>query len=250
MAQASNAARTLDRDEVARFARLSGQWWDERGPFRPLHRINPLRLTYIRDQLCRKLGRDAKGPASLAGLCVLDIGCGGGLVCEPLARLGAEVTGIDPAAENIEAAKVHASAAGLHIAYEAATAEELAGRGQSYDAVLLLEVVEHVPDVPAFIKTVAPLVKPGGVMILSTLNRTLKAYALAIVGAEYILRWLPVGTHRWEKFVTPNELEIAMEQGGLRVIDERGVIYNILGDRWQLSTDTDVNYMLAAEPSV
>ena len=133
---------------------------------------------------------------------MLDIGCGGGLVCEPLARLGADVTGIDPAAENIEAAKAHASAGGLDIAYEAATAEELAARGQSYDAVLLLEVVEHVPDVPAFLKSVAPLVKPGGVMILSTLNRTLKAYALAIVGAEYILRWLPVGTHQWERFVT------------------------------------------------
>ena len=197
MAQTSNTARTLDREEVARFARLAGQWWDERGPFRPLHRINPLRLTYIRDQLCRRFGRDAKGPASLATLSVLDIGCGGGLVCEPLARLGAEVTGIDPAAENIEAARAHASAGGLDIAYEAATAEELAARGRNYDAVLLLEVVEHVPDVPAFIKSVAPLVKPGGVMILSTLNRTLKAYALAIVGAEYILRWLPVGTHQW-----------------------------------------------------
>ena len=190
MAQASNTARTLDSEEVARFARLSGRWWDERGPFRPLHRINPLRLTYIRDQLCRRFGRDAKGLASLSGLSVLDIDCCGGLVCEPLARLGADVTGIDPAAENIEAAKAHASAAVLDIVYEAATAEELAARGVSYDAVLLLGVVEHVPDVPAFLKGVAPLVKPGGVTILSTLNRTLKAYALAIVGAEYIAHYL------------------------------------------------------------
>ena len=147
---------------------------------------------------------------------MLDIGCGGGLVCEPLARLGADVTGIDPAAENIEAAKAHASAGGLDIAYEAATAEELAARGQSYDAVLLLEVVEHVPDVPAFLKSVAPLVKPGGVMILSTLNRTLKAYALAIVGAEYILRWLPVGTHQWERFVTARGTRLGALRRGPR----------------------------------
>jgi 2-polyprenyl-6-hydroxyphenyl methylase / 3-demethylubiquinone-9 3-methyltransferase len=246
MAQTSNTARTLDRDEVERFAKLSGQWWDERGPFRPLHRINPLRLTYIRDQLCRRFGRDAKGPASLAVLSVLDIGCGGGLVCEPLARLGAEVTGIDPAAENIEAAKAHASAGGLDIAYEAATAEELAARGRSYDAVLLLEVVEHVPDVPAFIKSVAPLVKPGGVMILSTLNRTLKAYALAIVGAEYILRWLPVGTHQWERFVKPEELAASLSAAGLSLTSTEGLIYDPFADEWRLGTDTDVNYFASA----
>ena len=191
MAHAPHHAPTLDRDEVARFARLSGEWWDERGSFRQLHRINPVRLAYIRDQLCQRFGRDAKQAASLSGLSVLDIGCGGGLVCEPLARLGARATGIDPAAENIAAAKAHASAAGLDVAYEVATAEELAARGQSYDVVLLLEVVEHVPDVPVFIKTAAPLVKPGGMMILSTLNRTLKAYALAIVGAELILTLAP-----------------------------------------------------------
>src|SRR5512134_3094926 len=147
----AEAQKTLDAEEVARFAARAGEWWDANGPFRPLHRINPVRLTYIRDQLCRRFGRDAKQPASLAGLSVLDIGCGGGLVCEPLARLGARVTGIDPAAENIEAAKAHASAGGLDITYEAATAEELAARQQNYDAVLLLEVVEHVPDVPVFI---------------------------------------------------------------------------------------------------
>jgi len=234
MTQASNTARTLDSEEVARFARLAGQWWDERGPFRPLHRINPLRLTYIRDQLCRRFGRDAKGPASLATLSVLDIGCGGGLVCEPLA------------AENIEAARAHASAGGLDIAYEAATAEELAARGRNYDAVLLLEVVEHVPDVPAFIKSVAPLVKPGGVMILSTLNRTLKAYALAIVGAEYILRWLPVGTHQWERFVKPEELALALSAAGLKLTGTEGLIYDPFADEWRLSPDTDVNYFASA----
>ena len=246
MAQASNTARTLDAEEVARFARLAGQWWDERGPFWPLHRINPLRLTYIRDQLCRRFGRDAKGPTSLARLSVLDIGCGGGLVCEPLARLGADVTGIDPAAENIEAAKAHAAAARLDIAYEAATAEELASRGQGYDAVLLLEVVEHVPDVPAFLKGVAPLVKPGGVMILSTLNRTLKAYALAIVGAEYILHWLPVGTHQWERFVKPEELASALTAAGLSLTGTEGLIYDPFADEWRLGTDTDVNYFSTA----
>jgi 2-polyprenyl-6-hydroxyphenyl methylase/3-demethylubiquinone-9 3-methyltransferase len=237
---------TLDREEVARFAKLSGQWWDERGPFRQLHRINPVRLTYIRDQLCRKFARDAKQAASLAGLSVLDIGCGGGLVCEPLARLGASVTGIDPAAENIAAAKAHASAQGLDIAYEVATAEELAARGQSYDAVLLLEVVEHVPDVPAFLKSVAPLVKPGGVMILSTLNRTLKSFALAIVGAEYILRWLPVGTHQWQRFVTPEELASALSAAGLALTGTEGLVYDPFSDEWRLGTDTDVNYFASA----
>jgi 2-polyprenyl-6-hydroxyphenyl methylase/3-demethylubiquinone-9 3-methyltransferase len=237
---------TLDREEVARFARLSGQWWDERGPFRQLHRINPVRLTYIRDQLCRRFGRNAKGPASLAGLSVLDIGCGGGLVCEPLARLGASVTGIDPAAENIEAAKAHASAQGLDIAYEVATAEELASRGQSYDAVLLLEVVEHVPDVPTFLKGVAPLVRPGGVMILSTLNRTLKSFALAIVGAEFILRWLPIGTHQWQRFVTPEELASALSAAGLALTGTEGLVYDPFSDEWRLGTDTDVNYFASA----
>jgi 2-polyprenyl-6-hydroxyphenyl methylase / 3-demethylubiquinone-9 3-methyltransferase len=238
---------TLDREEVARFAKLSGQWWDEHGPFRQLHRINPVRLTYIRDQLCRRFGRDAKGPASLSGLSVLDIGCGGGLICEPLARLGASVTGIDPAAENIEAAKAHASAGRLDIAYEGTTAEELASRGQSYDAVLLLEVVEHVPDVPAFLKGVAPLVKPGGLMILSTLNRTLKSFALAIVGAEYILRWLPVGTHQWQRFVTPAELASALSAAGLAMTGTEALIYDPFSDEWRLGTDTDVNYFATAK---
>jgi 2-polyprenyl-6-hydroxyphenyl methylase/3-demethylubiquinone-9 3-methyltransferase len=246
MVQPSSTAGTLDRDEIERFARLAGEWWDERGPFRPLHRINPLRLTYIRDQLCGRFRRDAKGPASLEGLRILDIGCGGGLVCEPLARLGAEVTGIDPGAENIEAARAHAAAGGLDISYEASTAEELAASGQSYDAVLLLEVVEHVPDVPAFLKGVAPLVRPGGVMILSTLNRTLKAYALAIVGAEYILRWLPVGTHQWERFVKPEELSAALSAAGLTPSGTEGLIYDPFADEWRLGTDTGVNYFASA----
>ena len=251
MPEAPDSTATLDRDEVARFARLAGKWWDANGPFRPLHRINPVRLTYIRDQLCRRFGRDKTAASSLSGLSVLDIGCGGGLVAEPLARLGAFVTGIDPAPENIEAAKAHADGARLKIAYRAATAEELAAEqlaagGSGFDAVLLLEVVEHVPDVPAFLKSVAPLVKPGGVMVLSTLNRTLKAYALAIIGAELILHWLPIGTHQWQRFVRPDELNAALRRAGLTPADTTGMVYNPLADEWRLGRDTDVNYFVTA----
>jgi 2-polyprenyl-6-hydroxyphenyl methylase / 3-demethylubiquinone-9 3-methyltransferase len=242
----AEAQQTLDRDEVARFAKLAHEWWDANGPFKPLHRINPTRLTYIRDQLCRKFGRDKKAAASLGGLSVLDIGCGGGLVAEPLARLGAEVTGIDPAAETIEAAKAHAKGARLDITYRAATAEQLAGEGLAFDAVLLLEVVEHVPDVPQFLKAVAALVKPGGVMVLSTINRTFKAYALVIIGAELILRWLPTGTHNWARFVTPDELRSALRAAGLTPTDVTGMVYNPLADEWRLARDSDVNYFATA----
>jgi 2-polyprenyl-6-hydroxyphenyl methylase/3-demethylubiquinone-9 3-methyltransferase len=240
------SAAMLDSDEVARFERLAGEWWDEKGPFRPLHQINPTRLTYIRDRLCGHFGRDPKAPPSLSGLSVLDIGCGGGLVAEPLTRLGAAVTGIDPARETIEAAKAHARGAGLSIAYEATPAEALADAGRTFDVVLLLEVVEHVPDVPAFLRRLAPLVAPGGMMIISTLNRTLKAYALAIVGAEYVLRWLPVGTHQWERFARPGELEAALRGAGLTLTDTTGMVYEPLADRWSLSADTDVNYFATA----
>jgi 2-polyprenyl-6-hydroxyphenyl methylase/3-demethylubiquinone-9 3-methyltransferase len=246
MAQAPDSSATLDREEVARFAKLAPDWWDANGPFKPLHRINPIRLTYIRDQLCKRFGRDPKGPASLSGLTVLDIGCGGGLVSEPLARLGASVTGIDPAPENIEAAKAHAEGARLKIDYKAATAEEIAAGGASFDAVLLLEVIEHVPDMPAFLKLVAPLVKPSGVMVLSTLNRTLKAYVLAIIGAEFILRWLPIGTHNWNRFVRPEELKAALERAGLILTDTIGMVYNPLADEWSLAPDTGVNYLATA----
>ena len=246
MPEAPDSTATLDHDEVARFARLAGKWWDASGPFRPLHRINPVRLAYIRDQLCRRFGRDKTAASSLSGLSVLDIGCGGGLVAEPLARLGASVTGIDPGRENIEAAKTHAERARLKIAYRAATAEELAAGGNGFDAVLLLEVVEHVPDVRAFLKGVAPLVKPGGLMVLSTLNRTLKAYALAIIGAELILHWLPIGTHQWQRFVRPDELNSALRRAGLTPADTTGMVYNMLADEWRLGRDTDVNYFVTA----
>jgi 2-polyprenyl-6-hydroxyphenyl methylase/3-demethylubiquinone-9 3-methyltransferase len=241
------SATTIDRDEVARFSRLAGQWWDTRGPMAALHKFNPVRVAYIRDGLARHFGRDAARLDSLAGLRMLDIGCGGGILCEPLARLGALVAGADPAENNIAVAQHHAAQAGLTIDYRATSAEALAEAGESFDVVLAMEVVEHVADVGLFIGSAAAMVKPGGLLFVATLNRTIKSFALAIVGAEYVLRWLPRGTHQWDKFVTPNELEIAIEQSGLETVDQTGVIYNLLADRWQLSSDMDVNYMITAE---
>jgi 2-polyprenyl-6-hydroxyphenyl methylase/3-demethylubiquinone-9 3-methyltransferase len=192
-------------------------------------------------------GRDPKQAACLSGLRMLDIGCGGGILSEPLARLGASMVGADPAAKNVEVARRHAAQSGLAIDYRVTVAEDLADAGERFDVVLAMEVVEHVADVPLFVKRCAEMVKPGGLLVAATLNRTMKSFALAIVGAEYVLRWLPRGTHDWNKFVTPDELEIAIEKAGLCVTDERGVIYNFLADAWQLSTDTDVNYMIVAE---
>ncbi len=210
-----------------------------------LHKFNPVRLGYIRDQAAARFGRDAKNIGCLKGLRMLDIGCGGGILSEPLARLGADMVGADPADENIAVAAAHAADNDVAVDYRATTAEALAEAGEQFDVVLAMEVVEHVVDVDEFIATCASMVKPGGLMIAATLNRTLKSFALAIVGAEYVLRWLPRGTHRWDKFVTPAELEAAFEASGLDIIGERGVIYNPIADRWQLSSDMDVNYMLA-----
>lgn len=249
MARKPQRRSTVDHDEVERFSALAAEWWDPRGKMAPLHKFNPVRIGYIRDQAAARFGRDPKRLDSMKGLRVLDIGCGGGILAEPLARLGATMWGIDPSETNVAAAKQHAEQSDLAIDYRCTTAEALAEKGEMFDIVLAMEVVEHVADVPLFVKSCAALVKPDGLTIAATINRTLKSFALAIVGAEYILRWLPVGSHRWDKFVTPNELEIAMEQSGLRVLHEQGVIYNILADRWQLSTDTDVNYMLVAERS-
>jgi 2-polyprenyl-6-hydroxyphenyl methylase/3-demethylubiquinone-9 3-methyltransferase len=237
---------SIDAREVEQFARLGAEWWNPRGPMAPLHKLNPVRIGYIRDQAAARFGRDVKKLDCLKGLRILDIGCGGGILSEPLARLGGEVTGIDPAAENITAASTHAAESGVAVDYRATTAEDLAAAGEKFDVVLAMEVVEHVVDVPGFVATCASMVKPGGLMIAATLNRTMKSFALAIVGAEYVLRWLPRGTHQWDKFVTPEELEAAMEKAGLQVIGERGVIYNLFADRWQLSSDMDVNYMVAA----
>jgi 2-polyprenyl-6-hydroxyphenyl methylase/3-demethylubiquinone-9 3-methyltransferase len=237
---------SIDQAEVDRFARLAADWWNPRGPMAALHKFNPLRLAYIRDKACERFARDGRKLDCLAGLRMLDIGCGGGILSEPLARLGAQMIGADPAEENIAAASAHAQESGVAVDYRATTAEDLAAAGESFDVVLAMEVVEHVADVGAFVATCATMVKPGGMLIAATLNRTLKSFALAIVGAEYVLRWLPRGTHQWDKFVTPQELESAIERNGLRVTAERGVIYNPLADRWQLSSDMDVNYMLVA----
>jgi 2-polyprenyl-6-hydroxyphenyl methylase / 3-demethylubiquinone-9 3-methyltransferase len=244
---AGSATPTVDAAEVERFSRLASEWWNPRGKMAPLHKFNPVRLGYVRDAACRRFARDPKRLDSLTGLRLLDIGCGGGLLSEPLARLGAEVVGADPAETNIGVAQLHAAESGLAIDYRATTAEALSAANERFDIVLAMEVVEHVADVNLFVALAASMVKPGGLMIAATLNRTLKSFALAIVGAEYVLGWLPRGTHQWDKFVTPNELEIAIERGGLRVIDQSGVIYNLLSDRWQASTDMDVNYMLTAE---
>ena len=247
MDRQQNSAATIDADEVARFSRLSSQWWDANGPMAPLHKFNPVRLAYIRDRAAAHFGRDPNRLDSLSGLRMLDIGCGAGVLAEPLARLGASVVGADPSDSNIAVAKHHAEQSGLTIDYRATTAEALEAAGESFDIVLAMEVVEHVTDVGLFIDVAAEMVKPGGLMFVATLNRTIKSFALAIVGAEYILRWLPRGTHQWDKFVTPNELEIAIEKADFRITDETGVMYNLLADRWQLTTDMDVNYMVVAE---
>jgi len=241
------ASPTVDPVEVARFAALAADWWDPRGRMGMLHKFNPVRLKFIKAAACRQFERDPKRLDSLEGLRILDIGCGGGLLSEPLARLGAEVVGADPAEPNIEAAKLHAAGAGLALDYRATTAEALADAGERFDLVLAMEVVEHVADLTLFVQRCAEMVKPRGLLIGATINRTLKSFALAIVGAEYVLRWLPRGTHRWDKFVTPDEFEAALERHRLRLIEETGVVYDLFADRWQLAPDMDVNYMLAAE---
>ena len=228
------ASSTIDPDEVARFDRLAREWWDPNGPMRPLHRLNPLRLQYVRDEACRRFGRDPRQARPLEGLAALDVGCGGGLLSEPLAT-------------NIAVGRRHAERSGLPIDYREEEVADVARRGERFDLVLAMEVVEHVADVPAFVGACCRTVKPGGLLVMSTLNRTLRAYALAIVGAEYVLGWLPRGTHRWDKFVTPDELADAVEAEGLSVAETRGVSYTPLADGWSLSRDTSVNYMLAAE---
>ena len=241
-----SATESIDPGEVSRFAAMAGEWWDANGPMRPLHRLNPIRLAYIKERIAAHFDRDATVSRALDGLRILDIGCGAGLVSEPLCRMGASVTGVDPSPEIIAAARLHAAEGGLAIDYRATTAEALAANGESFDVVLMLEVVEHVADVPAFVATVGALARPGGLVVASTINRTLKSFALAIVGAEYVLRWLPPGTHSYDKLVRPGELAAAFAAAGLDPVDETGVMYVPVADRFRLTSDMDVNYMMTA----
>lgn len=234
-----------DKDEIARFNALAASWWDPNGPMKPLHRLNPVRIGFLKEAFAAHFGRDHNGMHPFGGLNLLDIGCGAGLVAEPMARLGFDVTAIDLAEENIAAAKAHATLEGLAIDYRSTPLENLLD-APTYDAITLLEVVEHVPDVPAFVAEAAKRLKPGGMLIASTLNRTMKAYALAIFGAEYVLRWLPVGTHDWNKFVTPDELDDAFASAGLVPHERAGMVFNPLANSWRLSGDCDVNYLASA----
>lgn len=241
----SSMGGTVDAGEIARFSAMAAEWWNPHGKFKPLHRFNPVRVGYLRDRIAEHVGRDPLSAQPLAGLKILDVGCGGGLLAEPLTRLGADVTGIDASGPGLMAAKLHAEQMGLAIDYRETTVEELAMSGARYDVVLNMEVIEHVADRPGFLKASVAALKPGGLMVVATLNRSAKAYALAIVGAEYVLGWLPRGTHDWKKFVRPEELRAEMIAAGLTIEDVNGVAYNPLSDRWSLSRDTGVNYMIA-----
>jgi len=237
---------TVDASEVEKFSKIAAEWWDPTGNFAPLHKFNPVRLSFLRDQFCAHFGRDAKSRAPFDGLQLIDIGCGGGLLSEPMARMGAEVLGVDASAANVKTATVHAVETGTAVTYRHGTAEDVLAEGKGFDIVLNMEVVEHVADVPAFLQASAGLVAPGGIMVIATLNRTARAYALAVVGAEYVLRWLPRGTHDVRKFVKPSEVRDALTGTGVKIEPPIGVSYNPLSGEWKLSGDTGVNYMIVA----
>ena len=232
-----------DPSEIAKFEAMAAEWWDPKGKFKPLHMMNPVRLGYITTQIAVEFGRDLKSPRPFEGLRLLDIGCGGGLLSEPMARLGASVVGADAAQKNIEVARLHAEQVGLQIDYRAETAEALLAAGESFDAVLAMEIVEHVAAPPAFVQACHDLLRPGGVLVMSTLNRTARSFAAAIIGAEWVMRWLPRGTHEWARFITPDELAAMMQTAGLRVVDRRGMVFNPVSWGWSLSDrDMSVNY--------
>ncbi len=234
----------VDPEEIAKFEAMAAEWWDPEGKFKPLHMLNPCRLDYICDQVAAEFGRDRRAERPFAGLRILDIGCGGGLLSEPMARLGAEVVGADAAARNIPVARVHAEQMGLEIDYRHTTAEALAEAGEKFDAVLNMEVVEHVPDPLAYLSACARLLKPGGVMVCSTINRNPKSFLVAIVGAEHVMRWLPRGTHQWSKFITPDELFDLLRQAGLDPVDRKGFVFDPLGWSWSVSDrNLSVNYV-------
>ncbi|MBY8975022.1 bifunctional 2-polyprenyl-6-hydroxyphenol methylase/3-demethylubiquinol 3-O-methyltransferase UbiG [Rhodobacteraceae bacterium NNCM2] len=234
----------VDPAEVAKFEAMAAEWWDPEGKFKPLHMLNPCRLGYAVEQITLQHGRDPKKLRALEGLRILDIGCGGGLLCEPMARLGAEIVGVDPAERNIPVARLHAEQMGLEIDYRVSTAEELRDAGEDFDAVLNMEVVEHVPDPQGYLDACAALVRPGGVMIASTINRNPKSWAVAIFGAEHVMRWLPKGTHEWSKFITPDELYQMLAASGLDPVDRKGFVFNPLTWSWSISArDLSVNYV-------
>jgi 2-polyprenyl-6-hydroxyphenyl methylase/3-demethylubiquinone-9 3-methyltransferase len=246
MTQSVHPTASVDPEEVAKFSRIAAEWWDPTGKFAPLHKFNPVRLAFIRQEAAARFGRDPRELTPFTGLTLLDIGCGGGLLSEPMARLGFAVTGADASERNIGTAKAHAAQSGLSVDYRAATAEGLAADGLSFDVVLNMEVVEHVADVGAYLNACTALVKPGGITIVATLNKTLKALALAKVGAEYVLGWLPRGTHDWSRFLAPAELRAKLEESGLSILKTQGVAFDPLNWDWKLSSDTDVNYMVVA----
>jgi 2-polyprenyl-6-hydroxyphenyl methylase / 3-demethylubiquinone-9 3-methyltransferase len=244
----SNAA-SLDAAEVEKFSKMAAEWWNPTGKFGVLHKFNPVRLAYIKEQVCARLGLDPMERQPFKGLRFLDIGCGGGLLCEPMARLGAAVVGVDPAIKNIKTASVHASEMELDIDYRHGTAEDLAAAGEKFDVILNMEVIEHVANPAGFVATCVSLMKPNGLMFVATLNRTFKSFALAIVGAEYVLGWLPKGTHEWEKFIKPDELKAWLTENGAVTKNESGVTYHPIAGEWRKAKDMDVNYMLVAQNS-
>ena len=242
----NNHRSTIDQADVDRFSAMADEWWDPRGKFRPLHKFNPVRLSYIKDKICENFHRDRNKPKPFEGLRLLDVGCGGGLLCEPMARLGANIIGVDASQANIEIASIHARQSDVKIDYRATTAEALCDQGEKFDCILNMEVVEHVADVDLFITSCAHMVKPSGLMFIATINRTFKANALAIFMAENVLRWLPKGTHNYEKLVRPIELETPLSAAKMQTIDRTGVSYNPITDSWKYTNDLDVNYIILA----
>jgi 2-polyprenyl-6-hydroxyphenyl methylase / 3-demethylubiquinone-9 3-methyltransferase len=238
---------SVDEAEVAKFSAIAAEWWDPAGKFAPLHKFNPVRLSFIRAEAAAHFGRDARTLRPFEGLSLLDIGCGGGLLSEPMTRLGFAVTGADASERNIGTASAHAAQTGLEIDYLATTAEALVEQGRSFDVVLNMEVVEHVADVGAYLAACTSLVKPGGLTFVATMNKTLKSLALAKIGAEYVLNWLPRGTHDWNRFIPPVQLEASLEETGLTLLKRQGVSFDPLAWDWRLSSDVDVNYMLVAK---
>ena len=240
-------ASTLDPAEVEKFSKMAAEWWNPKGKFGVLHVFNPVRLQYIKEQACARFGRDPFDPKPFTGLRFLDVGCGGGLLTEPMARLGADIVGVDPSEKNIKTARVHAEETELAIDYRYGAAEDLAAAGEKFDVILTMEVIEHVPDPKAFTQICSSMLKPDGLMFVATISRTLKSFGLAIIGAEYVLGWLPKGTHHWEKFITPTELKAWLSENNIAIKGQTGVTYHPLANAWKRSRDMDVNYMVVGQ---